>query len=168
MAEAEKCLRKDCDQDRVTKRYCRECQNEINKTAKERRINRRLNGCCRQCNNKRMDTSSYCLYHYMKRIANKTAQDPTLGPAIYKKFLDQHKQCYYTGVPLELGVNASLDHVHCKSRHDFWKSDVRNLVWTTKELNKAKTNLDLGEFLRLCELVAMNADRIRKEYAKNT
>lgn len=162
------CTKKGCTNLRVTKRYCRDCQDKINKRSKQKRIERKKNGQCRQCNAKRMSTSSYCLYHYLKRIATKTAHDPTLGPALYKKFLDQHKQCYYTGIPLVLGDNASLDHVHCQSRHSQWINEIDNLVWTSKQLNTAKTNLDLGEFLRLCELVTMNAERIKNEYSKNT
>jgi hypothetical protein len=162
------CKIKGCTNNRVTKRYCRDCQNQINKKSKEQRLERKRRGQCRQCNVKRMKTSSYCLYHYMKKIATKTTHDTSIGPALYKKYLDQHKQCYYTGLPIELGVNASIDHVHCQSRHGFWKSDIRNMVWTTKKLNSAKTDLDLGEFLRICELVAFQATRIRREYGKNT
>lgn len=162
------CERKNCINEKVTKRYCRDCQDAINKKSKEKRLKRKQNGQCRQCNCKRMETTSYCLYHYLKRIAASTAHDSSLGPALFQKFLNQHKQCFYSGVELQLGVNASLDHAHCQSRHKHWKSDIDNLVWTTKYINSAKTNMEFDEFLTMCEMVAMNSKNIRKIYDKNT
>jgi len=160
------CKRKGCVEEKVTKSYCRYHQNLINYKNKTNRLKRRQKGICKTCNVTRMKNSSYCLYHYFKRIALKTAHNPNLGPLLFKRYLEQGKRCYYTREAITLGIDASLDHVHCQDNYKHWKSDIRNLVWTSKNVNKCKSNLELSEFLNICEKVALRSKEIRREYVK--
>ena len=158
------CKRKGCINPRVTKRHCRDCANELNAKSAQKRKERKLKGICAKCGCKRYKSTAFCLYHYMKNIAKNTAGDESLGPILYKKFLDQGKRCYYTGIYIKLGVNASLDHIYPQNRFFEYRSDPRNLVWTFRHLNSMKSDLDLKDFLIYCELVAKNADRIRRTH----
>jgi hypothetical protein len=162
------CERRGCVNERATKRYCRDCQNKINARSNKTLVCRKKRGLCRTCTCKRMQKSSYCLYHFMKRVAERTAHDPNLGAYLYRKFLQQNKRCYYTGDPLVLGVNASLDHVHPQSKYPELRKDPRNLVWTTKDLNTCKKDLDIESFLHICESVVSNKDKIQEEYIYGT
>ncbi len=156
------CTTKGCINPRVTKRYCRDCADKINAKAAKKRKERKAKGICAKCGRKTYGSTAFCLYHYMKNIAKGTAGDETLGPILYKKFLDQGKRCYYTGIPLKLGENASLDHIYPQNRFPEYRSAPWNLVWTFRNLNSMKSDLDLKDFLTYCEMVAENADRIRR------
>jgi hypothetical protein len=78
----------------------------------------------------------------------------SVAAAIKQKLLDQGSACYYTGVPLVLGVNDSLDHLLSVSKHPELRADIDNVVWCTREINTMKNGMDRDEFLTVCRLLA--------------
>jgi len=60
----------------------------------------------------------------------------------------QQYRCAYTGELLTVGT-MHLDHVVPRSRGG--NNSVSNLQWITARINRMKSDLDHGEFLRLCE-----------------
>ena len=158
------CKRRSCVTERVTSRYCRDHANEINKKAKERRLKRYHDGQCSKCELDHLPNSRLCLLHYLKRVAKYTCKDESLTGMIYDQFLKQDKKCFFTGIPLEFGVNASLDHVYPQSKYQDRISDIKNLRWVVNDVNIFKQNMELGEFISMCELITINKENIIKEF----
>jgi hypothetical protein len=70
---------------------------------------------------------------------------------LLKIFEKQDGRCCYTGVVLELGVNASVDHAIPRTHKDFpGDADFTNLVWTTREVNRFKSTLTSAELKEYC------------------
>lgn len=62
-----------------------------------------------------------------------------------KKFNEQKGCCYYSGLPLELGVTASLDHTVSKFKGG--TSELANLRWVHRAINAFKHTHSEEEFL---------------------
>ena len=85
------------------------------------------------------------------------------GPVLlFLRYLEQGKRCFYTNDILVFGVNASVEHVLPKSLYPGKSHDICNLVWTTVYVNRAKNDLHIQEFLRMCEAVTRNSQKIRE------
>ncbi len=158
------CKRRGCINIRSTSRFCREHADEINEKAKQRRQKRYDDGKCSKCGLDHLPNSRLCLLHYLKRVAKYTCKDASLTGLIYEQFLKQDKKCFYTGVPLEFGVNASLDHVYPQSLFKDKISDISNLRWVDNNINIFKQNMALEDFLALCQLVTENKIKILEEF----
>jgi CRISPR/Cas system Type II protein with McrA/HNH and RuvC-like nuclease domain len=73
--------------------------------------------------------------------------------AIRAKFEAQGGRCAYTGQPLILGLNDSLDHVYPVSRYPARAEDPANIEWTTREVNQMKRDRTPAEFLALLKVI---------------
>ena len=81
----------------------------------------------------------------------------------FQDIIDLHGEkasCYLTGDPLDLADPSSfeLDHIHPRSKGG--GNTLDNLGLTTRESNRAKHNMDLEDFLDLCEKVLRHHGRI--------
>jgi 5-methylcytosine-specific restriction endonuclease McrA len=65
--------------------------------------------------------------------------------------------CHYTGAPLTLGYNASVD--HRISKRAGGSCEAENLVFVHRNVNLAKNDLDESEFLCMCRLIAARFPR---------
>ncbi len=67
-----------------------------------------------------------------------------------KALLDaQGWTCAYTGEPLRLGINASVDHIYPISRFPERAHDIGNLEWVCLSVNFMKKDRTRDEFLAL-------------------
>lgn len=64
-----------------------------------------------------------------------------LSEKLENKLQEQNKKCYYTGLPIDLGKNASLDHIFPSSTHPEKRADIENLVWVDKRINYLKSSM---------------------------
>ncbi len=71
----------------------------------------------------------------------------------WQKLVAQDFRCYYTGVHLVPGVNASLDHRVPRSRGGD-PADIDNCVWCDRLINAFKNDLTEAEFVERCKIVA--------------
>lgn len=81
----------------------------------------------------------------------------------FQDILDRHGKdpsCYLTGDPLDLGNPSSfeLDHIHPRSKGG--SNSLSNLGLATRESNRAKHDMDLEDFLDLCEKILRHHGRI--------
>jgi 5-methylcytosine-specific restriction endonuclease McrA len=57
----------------------------------------------------------------------------------------QNRRCTYSGIPIELGKTASLDHIVAKSKGG--KNTIENLQWVHIWINKMKNTMSNDEFV---------------------
>ena len=111
-------------------------------------------GTCTKCRRPKMDAGLLCEWHYFQNRAKLARGSTSLARAIRDKLMAQQSRCYYTGTPLVLGVNDSLDHILSVSKHPDLRADIDNVVWCTREVNTMKNGMDREEFLAMCRLLS--------------
>jgi hypothetical protein len=67
---------------------------------------------------------------------------------IYTQYIKQHKQCAFTGVPLEFGLDASVDRIDSQEGYHVW-----NIQIVHKTLNMMKKDMPNDLFISWCRMV---------------
>ena len=67
---------------------------------------------------------------------------------IYTQYVKQHKCCAFSGVPLEFGLDASVDRIDSKEGYHAW-----NIQIVHKTLNMMKKDLPNDLFIAWCKSV---------------
>jgi hypothetical protein len=67
---------------------------------------------------------------------------------IYTQYIKQHKQCSFTGVPLEFGLDASVDRINSQEGYHVW-----NIQIVHKTLNMMKKDMPNDLFISWCRMV---------------
>ena len=67
---------------------------------------------------------------------------------IYTQYIKQHKQCAFTGVPLEFGLDASVDRINSQEGYHVW-----NIQIVHKTLNMMKKDMPNDLFISWCRMV---------------
>lgn len=99
-------------------------------------------------------TRPHCESCCFKRTAHNATGKWSQGPLLRELFEKQGRRCAYTGRPLELGVNASLDHKLPRSSHPELRADPNNLHWVDASINSMKHDMTHDEFLSICAEVS--------------
>lgn len=118
---------------------------------KERILKKIENGFCKSCPTKVFVKSKYCETHFFQGKARDILKDKTRWKEVRDLFYSQNQMCYMSGRLLIPGVNASIDHIHPKSKHPELKNDINNLRWCDFDVNKAKQALSNEKFIKVCE-----------------
>jgi 5-methylcytosine-specific restriction endonuclease McrA len=138
--------------------YCVTCRALDNANSRLQRRRRRMlghqEGTCTKCCRPRVGLSVLCEWHYLQNRARLVLGSTSFAAAIKQKLIVQDSLCYYTGVPLVLGVNDSLDHVLSIAKHPESRADIDNVIWCTREINTMKNGMDADEFLMMCHLIS--------------
>lgn len=131
------------------------------KTGKERRDKQRLEeGMCLDCGKEvRIGESKWCEYHWIMRLVRnrfslKGESAQKLSAILLEKLHKQNFVCYYTGLPLTVGVNASIEHLLPESNNPESSHDPNNLVWIRLEVNSMRSNYSFERFVELCNVCA--------------
>src|SRR5258707_9097949 len=93
-----------------------------------------------------------CRWCIARHVGYVTLGDSTRVDELLALYEAQRGRCAVTGLPIEIGVTASLDHVVPRSRGG--THDPNNLRWVLKVVNLAKHAMTDDEFFRLCRHVA--------------
>jgi len=67
---------------------------------------------------------------------------------IYSQYIKQLKKCAFTGVPLEFGLDASVDRINSREGYHVW-----NIQIVHKTLNMMKKDLPNDLFISWCRMV---------------
>lgn len=67
---------------------------------------------------------------------------------IYTQYIKQQKNCAFTGVPLEFGLDASVDRIDSKEGYHVW-----NIQIVHKTLNMMKKDMPNDLFIAWCRMV---------------
>lgn len=150
----------ECDQAAIKNNLCQyhsECRLEQIAQAKIRRDKRREAGLCEECGDEGLQTSSrktiLCKICYLKALSRKHFSTSSRWKDLENLF--QSKPiCPYTGISLELGVNASLDHITPTSRGGSNLLENMQFVYTFGSLDVnlmkgANTDAEYREAIRV-------------------
>ena len=135
---------------RPEKIFCESCADKANQRWRESRVKfcetADFDNHCKLCRKPKVGNTVLCQWHYFQNCANKTLGSTKFAKTLEDKLQLQDYKCYYTGVTLEIGVNASIDHRLSVSNHPELRHDVENVVWCTKSINMMKHDLDEADF----------------------
>ena len=119
----------------------------------EYRRSRRGTGFCVACSEPSIPGGgNYCRTHWLDNGAKKYGFTREQYPALWEKLEKQQFRCYYTGIELIPGVNASLDHKKPRSKGGDM-NDLDNCVWCDRLINAFKNDLTDEEFVERCRQV---------------
>ena len=141
---------------------CLDCARERNRRFMARlNEQRRKASRCRACGGEPLPNSAHCLLHWAVRIGTDRRRGGihslAMATLMLQKLEQQGYRCAITGEVLVPAVNASLDHIVPQSKGG--SHDIDNLQWVIKDVNRARHNLSLSEFIDLCRRVVAHADR---------
>ncbi|OGZ87941.1 MAG: hypothetical protein A2561_00605 [Candidatus Staskawiczbacteria bacterium RIFOXYD1_FULL_32_13] len=149
-----------------SKYRCDNCLNKAKKIntdyLKKLRQQRRREKVCLNCGslyvcNKfnihtgRKNKELMCEICYLKKISKQHLGTSKKWQLLENLFKKQKGKCYYTGIKLTIGQNASIDHKICKAKNG--QNNIENLCWADWKINLMKRDLDIQEFFKLCKIV---------------
>ena len=142
---------------------CKKCLKELTSSDEHRDKkrdwydDRKRSGQCVGCSSSDMVTSVHCRKCWFKNAAAARCGGRQNVDQVLSLWEEQNGRCYYTGVELVPGDNASLDHQIPRSRGG--KDVIDNLKWVSDASNMMKFNMTHEEFIDACRNVA---DRFSK------
>jgi 5-methylcytosine-specific restriction endonuclease McrA len=90
---------------------------------------------------------------YFKKTAKERLGTRREWAGLRDKLAEQDYRCVYTGMPLVLGVNDSLDHIKPAQHYPELRHDPSNVEWVTREINMMKRDRTPEEFLSLLHCI---------------
>ena len=133
---------------------CRQYHRDHGNRTRQSRMERKLaDGACAACSAKALHKSRYCKKHFLDNTLRKYGISINEYDLFWKKLEHQEFRCYYTGIEIIPGVNASLDHKIPRSRGGK-QSDIDNCVWCDRNINAFKNDATDEEFVNLCKRIA--------------
>jgi hypothetical protein len=133
---------------------------------KERAAHLRSKNLCTSCGKNPTNDCTLCESCHLKRAAKKYLGDKSHWVSLQDKFNSQQRRCVYSGIPLLIGQNASLDHIIAKSKGG--TNTIGNLQWVHIWINKMKNDLPHEEFLLLLDDFADRLALFRNANKKST
>lgn len=142
---------------------CKGCARKKIKNDQARRRKRLASGRCIRCGNSEFaelsgQSGNPHGVKMCEKCRVKAAAIVYLGSSrhweiLLDKLKKQDFKCAYTGIHLQLGVNASIDHILPKSRFPKLRTNVDNLHWVSMVVNRAKNLLTQDEFFALINTI---------------
>ena len=132
---------------------CKEKQRAYYHSSKEKRSRRKNKEReCSCCRSPRYHESKLCRKHWGMDLARKYSfyGDHMALLSLLEK---QEFKCFYTGMPLVPGKNASIDHLNPRSRYPEEESELNNIAWVDREVNRMKGNKTTSEFFAICRSI---------------
>lgn len=135
------------------------------KNRRQNRLEKKLCFFCGDaniCNLKNMHTGEnskelLCKICYLKNMAKRHLDSMKKWEELDGIYEKQGGRCFYTGVKIDIGKNASIDHRVSRSMNG--ENNIKNLNWVSYEINFMKRGLSEERFLELCGKVAKNTAR---------
>jgi len=133
---------------------CADCKRLTRECAKIRVMKRLKEGLCGLCGQPLAGFSRrLCLKHWFGEISLSNTGTTKNGPALQDLMQKQGYKCAYTNKPIELGVNAQLDHKTPVALGG--TNELSNLHWVDAEINRMKGKRTHNEFIELCRLISI-------------
>ena len=121
---------------------------------KRKRKKARDAGKCKACfGQPRYGKLTTCLECSYKRFAREHLSDASRWQELRDLLLRQKHRCAYTGIPIDIGSHASIEHVEPVSKNARRATDITNLKWVHREVNSMKRDMGLHEFIMMCKSV---------------
>ena len=162
--EACRLARRVADATLTDKGICRDCRGPSDGKTRcltcVRKIKRNLRakGKCGSCGGCKDTSSSLCKRCILKNIAKKSLGDSSRHEELLQLLHNQNYQCPITGLHIELGINASVDHIIPRNRGG--NHSVENLRWVHVVFNRMKSDFLDSEFVAWLTLLWDNKNKI--------
>lgn len=131
---------------------CKECVSLTKKPTKHYYHERKAANQCVKCGSNDLITNIHCLDCWYKDRAAMRGGGVCTLPLLKALWEQQRGRCFYTGIPLVPGINASLDHQIPRSKGG--TNDISNLKWVDLKINVLKSTMTHKEFIKFCKLIA--------------
>ena len=115
---------------------------------------RKKRGVCRLCGNPRYHAALLCRRHYAGEVARDYGVLTESGLVLLDRLEASGFRCFYTGISIVPGENASLDHANPRNGEKDTRGDISNLVWCDREINRMKGARTVSEFIDVCRAIA--------------
>ena len=125
------------------KKLCRSCGESILASKKRQNEMLKEQGLCIACRQPSPD-SLRCPVCSLKNSLRSSKLNASIDD-LFQLLAEQQNRCAYTGLEIQAGVNAAIDHKQPRSKGG--SSDLQNLHWVESNINKLKGNMDHSEFL---------------------
>lgn len=117
---------------------------------------------CYLCGSKKIlppidNKRNICQVCYLKRSASSTLGSSSQWPLLLDKLNQQKWKCAYTGIPLVLRENASIDHILPVSRYPQYRHNIRNVEWVDWRVNHMKLSMTRDEFIQFSRQIAQRS-----------
>jgi 5-methylcytosine-specific restriction endonuclease McrA len=121
---------------------------------RKKRIEAKEAGVCRECLKRpRHKHLSQCLDCQFRRLAKNHLGSRDRAAELINLLEAQGYRCAYSGRLIDIGENASVEHVVPVSRDRKRKTDITNIKFVDQRINQMKQGLPLSEFLGTCKEV---------------
>jgi hypothetical protein len=130
---------------------CAACRAEMRVTSNRRRNGFHAAGQCVQCGSPRDTKKKFCSQCILNTAARRWLGDSGRANELRQLLIRQDFRCAYTGEKLEVGGNASVDHIHLRIKGG--ADEISNLQWVTWTVNRSKSAMTHREFLDMCRKV---------------
>lgn len=140
---------------------CRDCRAPAHGKARclecSRRLKARLRGTgkCQNCGHKLTQTGSICRICALKGVTQKQLGDRARWIELEQLLTSQGDRCALSGLPIDTGKGASLDHIVPSARGG--TDELGNLRFAHLVANRMKGSLRDEEFLAWIEILAWHA-----------
>lgn len=115
-------------------------------------------GVCKDCGKDRYYESNYCRIHFIEDIARHYKIPVQQWEELLQKLEASGFICFYTGMQIVPGKNACVDHLYSRSQYPDRLSDLDNLVWCDKWVNRMKGHMSYQDFISLCQTIVNRAN----------
>lgn len=116
-------------------------------------------GKCKACSKPPLKNLTVCLDHWFIKCATDNLKNPKLGPFLRELAEKQNYKCAYTDIPLEAGVNMSLDHIISRYDNPDLITDKNNVQWVHKDINFMKNRFSHENFIILCKKICQKFNK---------
>ena len=132
---------------------------ETTKILRKKRIEKEQ---CPYCGKPRFGNVIMCKKHFLMDRSRIAMKSQKYWKDIEEIFNRQEGRCYYTGIKIELGVNASIDHKipRCCNKPEVYT--LKNLVWCYLDINVMKNKFEHDEFIDICRIISNNFKPVEK------
>lgn len=129
------------------RKYRKENKEKLLLQIKELRKKYKVLGLCVTCGSELMENSNtFCETCWLKRTSFNNLGSVQHWVFLKELFEQQGCKCYYTGLDLVLGVNASIDHIKPRSKYPELTNDPSNVCWCDRSINRQKADRGQDEF----------------------
>lgn len=110
-------------------------------------------GLCKVCKEPHLPNQKTCYKHYLSDMARKHLGSTKYWEDLDELFKKQDGKCAISGIPLQIGVNASIDHIKPLSKHPETKNQLTNLQWVESNINRMKLDMEFEDFINLISII---------------
>lgn len=145
-------LCRDCPQKAYGKARCTDCIKRSKNRLKKR-------GRCVSCGGVKSNNGYICHKCVFKNVAYKQLNNRSRWEELKALFEKQNGRCAVTGLEIQLGNNASIDHIIPTSRGG--QNDIENLRWVHITFNRIKNNMTDGEMLSWIDRIIQHKHKLQ-------